>query len=332
METQVNVSSGSDGEPVDGKKATWTDGVRSWWGIRVPKNANSEPEFKDYPLTWPLEEHAEGIGSTGWDWKKRVSRWVGFDFDALVGHAAGVGIPDEELKKIQDLCKQIPWVEVRKSTGGKGLHLYVMLDEIPTANHTEHAALARCILQKASQEIGYDLGGSVDCCGAVMWLWHKKLGNGEEGLSLIKPATETLSEDDLPANWRDHVDVVTRRRTRIAVGGVDDKETDAFEMLASARPTVQLDNDHKQLIDDLAASGFSAVWIQDYHLLQTHTVALQQIHKERKLKGVFKTNSEGRDRATPNCFMFPLNGGGWKVYRFGKGVAEGESWLQDGQE
>ena len=331
LETQVNVMAGPNGEPVAGKRATWTDGINQWWNIRIPKRADSAPVFRDYRLRWPLEEHAEGIGATGWDWVNRVSRWVGFDFDALVGHAAGIGLSGEELRQIRKHCEKIPWVEVRKSTGGKGIHLYVMLAAIPTENHTEHAALARCVLEKMSTLAGYDFSRSIDCCGSVMWIWHRKLAGSTEGLKLVKAAEGALGLENLPSNWRDHSAVVSRRQAKISVEGLDERETAEFEMLASARPTVELDAEHKQVIEDLTATGFSTVWLQDYRLLQTHTAALKQVHKERNLKGIFGTNTQGQDRATPNCFMFPLPKGGWKIYRFGKGVVEIPSWDQDGQ-
>lgn len=95
----------------------------------MPKKADSEPEFHDYNLDWPLDNHAEGIGSTGWDWVDRRSRWVGFDFDSISGHARGVGIDDEALEIVKQKATSLPYIEVRKSTGGKGLHLYVMFGE-----------------------------------------------------------------------------------------------------------------------------------------------------------------------------------------------------------
>jgi hypothetical protein len=142
METQVNVAAGN-GEPVADKRNTWSDGIDEWHSIRIPKNANSTPEFRDYNLRFPLDLHAEAIGFTGWDWSARRSRWLGFDFDSLTGHAAGVGVSDDELKRVSEAAQALPYVEVRKSTGGNGLHLYVYFNEdgVPTANHTEHAAL-----------------------------------------------------------------------------------------------------------------------------------------------------------------------------------------------
>ncbi len=63
METQINVI---PGKPVEGKQNTWTDGSWEWHPIRVPRHANSFPEFKDYPLSFPFDLFAEGIGITGW--------------------------------------------------------------------------------------------------------------------------------------------------------------------------------------------------------------------------------------------------------------------------
>ena len=336
LETQINVAAGN-GEPVGGKRATWTDGVSEWWNIRIPKNSYDEPEFKDYKLSWPFEWHAEGIGSTGWDWKERCSRWLGFDFDALTGHAAGVGIDDEALGEVQKAASALPFVEVRKSTGGKGIHLYVYVDEIPTANHTEHAALARCVLGMMSSETGFDFASQIDCCGGVMWVWHKKLTVENQGLHLLKPADKVLTIDDLPSNWKDHIEVIKGKRRKVRVEGIKDADMDPFDKLAAARRVIDLDDTHKAVIDELTRSGYSTVWIPDHHLVQTHSCALQrlldddELRAELGLKGFYSTTSEGTDRARPNCFMFPIPNGAFKVYRFSPGVSEAPTWQQDGE-
>jgi hypothetical protein len=339
MEVQVNVAAGN-GEPVAGKKSTFTDGLNEWWNLRIPKESMASEEaasFKDYHLTWPLELHAEGIGCTGWDWKHGCSRWVGFDFDAIIGHAKGVGISDEALEEVKRQASSLDYVETRKSTGGKGLHLYIPIDAIPTENHTEHAALARCILSMMGDQAGFDFAAQIDCCGGVMWIWNVRANEETEGLKLLKPATKMIGIDDLPPNWRDHIDVVSRKRTKVKVDGINGKDQDIFDALTAARPVTKLDDTHKAIIDELATSGFSTVWISDYSLCQTHTAALKQMMEDQQvcielgLKGVFDTTSGGTDRATPNCFMFPVPNGGWKVYRFGPGVSEHETWDQDGE-
>ena len=80
-------------------------------------------------------------------------------------------------------------MEVRRSTGGNGIHLYVYFDEagVPTANHTEHAALGRCILGMMSGQINFDFASQIDCCGGVMWVWHRKMSAENEGLPGSRP-------------------------------------------------------------------------------------------------------------------------------------------------
>jgi len=336
LETQVNVAAG-DGEPVAGKRSTWSNGTDTWWNIRVPRNANSEPSWNDYNLSFSFTEHAEGIGMTGWDWQARCSRWVAFDFDALTNHAKGVGVTDEELEKVKQAAMLPEYVEVRKSTGGGGIHLYVYFDEagIPCENHTVHAALARCVLGMMSSDTGFDFASQIDCCGGVMWVWHRKMTPENQGLSRIKAATKVLSAADLPANWRDHIEVVTRKRSKIRVNEVAEDDLDPFEALASSRKIIPLDNSHKAQIDALQRSGYTTLWVTDHHLLQTHTCALKALMegegKELGLIGVFETTSAGRNPGNPNCFLFPLMDGGWRVYRFSPGVAEANTWSQDGQ-
>lgn len=330
VETQVNVAAGT-GEPVAGKRATWSDGVNEWFNLRIPKNAATEPTWNDYTLSFPLDLHAEGIGCTGWDWQARCSLWEGFDFDALTSHARGIGIDDAELARVRTAAEALPYVEARRSTGGSGIHLYIYLDRIPTQNHTEHAALGRCLLGMMSNDTGFDFANQIDACGSVMWIWHKKMTTDNQGLSIIKPATKILTVADLPANWKSHIEVVTRRRTKIRINEVAEDDLDPFEALTTSRKMVPLDDVHKAHIEALMRSGFTTLWITDHHLLQTHTCALQKIEEELKIAGLFKTTSEGRHPESPNCFLFPLPNGGWRVYRFSPGISEADSWNQDGE-
>ena len=90
MEVQVNVAK-DDGEIITdtylGKRwEGWTDGMITWKHFRIPWDANSNPRYKDKPMRFDISVYAEAIGMTGWDWKEKISRWVGFDFDSIVGH------------------------------------------------------------------------------------------------------------------------------------------------------------------------------------------------------------------------------------------------------
>lgn len=339
MEVQINVAAGK-GWMVETKRGkVYTDGLDEWAPIRIPKKANTDaPQANNFDLRWPLDEHAEGIGCTGWDWVNRKSLWVGFDFDAITGHAKGVGVDDAALEQVKAAACALPYVQVRKSTGGKGLHLYVyfdLSDDVKTSNHTIHAALGRAILGMMSSETGFDFASQVDVCGGNMWIWHRKANAENGGLQLIKDHERPLTDADLPANWRDHVEVVTRQRAKIKINGIDEVYVDPFEALANSRRIVPLDTKHKAIHDALKASGFSTVWVPDHHLLQTHTCALAKLMDEQKdklgLQGFFKTISQGKNPGEPNCFLFPLDNGAWKVYLFGQGRNEAETWEQDGQ-
>ena len=186
-----------------------------------------------------------------------------------------------------------------------------------------------------SAEVGFDFASAIDAAGHVMWVWHRKMSAENHGLEILKPAAKRLSEAGLPANWRDHIEVVKGRRRKIKVNEIAEDDQDPFEALASSRKIVPLDDSHKAQIEALMRSGATTLWVADHHLLQTHTTALQGLlspgGKALKLVGIFKTLSEGRDPGTPNCFLFPLPNGAWRVYRFSPGIHEADTWTQDGQ-
>lgn len=330
LETQVNVAAGR-GRPVPGRASTYEDDSgNEWWNIRIPKKADSEPEWDDYELRWPIELHAEAIGSTGWDWQNRRSLYVAFDFDSIVGHAAGVGVSDDALERVKQAALNLPYVTVRRSTRGGGIHLYVFFAVPPqTANHTEHAALARAVLGTMSADAGFDFASQIDACGGNMWIHHRDATPENQGFALIK-AGEPLAE--VPANWRDHLEVVSRKRAKVRLAGIDDKEESAFDTLTSAHRRAPLDETHHAHMAKLERDGFCCVWVPDHHLLQTHTVGFKQIADDPAfgIKGIYQTNSTGKDPATPNCFAFPGDNGSWRIYRFGPGIAEAPTWNQDG--
>jgi hypothetical protein len=331
METQTNVAR-DNGAPIDGKRGTFTDGEYVWFSFRIPKNAAGEPEFRDWTLRWPLDLHVEGIGMTGWKWTTRRSLWVAFDFDSLLAHAKSMGLSEEQLSRVSEAAMSLGYVEIRRSTGGSGLHLYAYFDGdgIPTENHTVHAALARCVLGVMSRDCNFDFASQIDCSGGNMWVFHRKMTAENHGLEIIKPAERTLSVSDLPSDWRDQVEVVAHWQSKVRVDvDIQDDYLDPFEALASSSKRVPLDTTHKQIIDELSQTGFSTVWLADRHLCQTHTKALEQLLKTGKYEGVFRTNSKGNNPGTPNCFWFPEEDGVLHVFRFSPGIAEAETWRQD---
>lgn len=337
MEVQINVAV-DGGIPVEGKRNTWRNehapDAEPWFHIRNPKNAKDVPERRDWLLKFDLAEHVEGIGLTGWDFGCCCSRWFGFDFDSIVGHAEGVGNSDAELEAVRRAAMDIPWLEIRKSTGGGGLHLYAICCEegIPTSNHTEHAALGRAILEKMAIAANFNFSKNVDVCGGNMWIWHRKSTQQNGGLKLLKEAFTKLSLNDIPGNWRSHLTVAEGKRATQRVIGIPEDAQDKFDQLIFGCRHVPFDSEHKRIIESLGTEGFTMIYQQDNHLVQAHTARIVTIANDTNfnIRGTFKTLSEGKNPGAPNCFMFPLVGGGWKVYRFTPGTKESSTWDQSG--
>lgn len=333
MECQVNVAQ-DDGERIEGEfnGRKWIGYANSsgeqWKSFRIPFNAMTSPTYEDKPISFDLARHADGIGMTGWDWKNQVSKWVAYDFDAITGHSSSHSskLSNDELKKVQEIATKIPWVTVRFSTSGKGLHLYVFLDDVPTQNHTEHAALARAILSMMSGLTGFNFGLKVDICGGNMWVWHRKM-KGTNGLSIIRQG-DILSE---PPEWRGHLDVVRNTRRRVSTPlneqGMPEIE-EKFDSLAAQRNRIKLESEHLNLIKYLTENGLYHWWDADHHMLITHTMHLKKAHEELNYRGIFETDTKGS--TTHNCFAFPLRRGGWSIRRYSPGVKEHPSWDQDG--
>ena len=328
MEVQVNVAQ-DGGERIMGeykgrKWRAFTDGIQTWKPFRIPYNAMSDPEYEDVEMAFDLASHVEGIGLTGWDWQNQVSRWVGFDFDDIVNHKSG--LTSDELALIRNQVTAVPWVTLRKSTSGQGLHMYVFLDEVPTRTHSEHAALARSVLGLLSATVGVDFESKVDVCGAVLWIWHRKM-IGTDGLTLLKQGTIL---NQVPPNWRSHIDVVTHKRKKAALtrGNVPVRYSESLENLIGQRANVILDESHKKLLDYLQAHNAVWWWDQDNHMMVTHTAHLQTAFDDLQMRGFFKTNTSHSSEI--NCFCFPLRDGAWSVRRYSRGVSEHESWTQDG--
>ncbi len=337
MEVQVNVAE-DGGTRVDGdfkgrQWHGWTDGFQTWKSFRIPYKANTEPEYEDRPISFDLAAHVEGIGLTGWDWVNKCSRWVAFDFDAISGHSDKHErkLSDTELKDVQTRVMDVPWVTIRRSTSGKGLHLYVFLEGIKTENHTEHAALARAILGMMSAQARTDFQAKVDAVGGNMWVFHRKM-RGTDGLQIIKSGGVFT---EVPPNWRDHIQVVSNKRRKILPNFIQDQGSSdlekTFDELSGQRTKIPLDEDHHKLINWLRENNCHAWWDSDHWMLVTHTMHLRQAHHHFQFKGFFETKSDGTDLNTQNAFAFPMRRGAWTVRRYTPGIEEHNSWTQDGQ-
>lgn len=339
MEVQVNVAQ-DGGERIEGEYnghnwSGWTDNAgQIWKPIRIPFASNSEPHYEDSEINFDLAAHAEGIGMTGYDFVNHRSIYCAYDFDAICGHSEKhtKKLTDLELGQVREIACGIPWVTVRQSTSGSGLHLYVFLDGVTgIKNHVEHAAVARAILGKMGAITGFDFNSKVDNCGGNIWIWHRKFesagGVAGPGLKLIKQG-ERLG--DIPINWRDHVRVTSGAKRKSKPNFIEETEVDWFEEMCGQHQKVPLDAEHKKLIEFLEKTGALWWFDNDHHMLVCHTFDLLKAHAALGMRGVFKTTATGREHGgDQNCFAYPQRRGGWAVRRHTRGVQEAESWEQD---
>lgn len=306
------------------KSKFYTNGVSKWYDFRMPKNANSKAVPNDFDIRFDFEAHVSEIGCTGWDFVNGVSRWVGFDFDSMIGHKKE-GLSSQQLNNIVAKLSDIPWVTIQNSTSGNGLHIYVFLEPYPTANHMEHAALARSILGLMSGLAGEDFEDSVDVCGHVLWIWSRRATH-ERSFKLIKDGS-VLPKSQIPPNWKEHLNVVKGSSRRTQLGLVPKEGQIPFDSLTSQYIHVPLDDQHTALMKFLKDNEHVWWWDQEKHMLITHTLHLKEAHECLGLKGDFDTNSS--HSSDQNCFCFPMKDGAWVVRRFSQGVNEHKLWDKD---
>jgi hypothetical protein len=210
LETQVNVAQG-DGERVDYIQRNgrpnfyYTDGKGKWMHRRaLPGAAGFNNE-----ICFDLADHAEAIGTTGWNSERRISEAVFYDVDAILDHVAG--LTPEKIDEVVAKLKALDYVTLRKSTRGGGVHVQVDTAAIETKTHNAHTLLARFILDKISQDCGYEFSDAVDVCGGNIWLWHRDATKGNRGYEPIQAAARIF--DDIPDDWRSLVKVNRKEST-----------------------------------------------------------------------------------------------------------------------
>ena len=269
MECQVLVKVG---EPIEKGRQLYCEDGMTWYPIHVPKDADSVPKWKDYPVRFPLEGYATDIGMSGWEWERQVSFWVGFDLDSILGgHAEG--LTPERLDEVVAALQKLPYVEVRRSTGGKGFHIYVFLADIPTVNHVEHAVLAKAVLAKISTDAGRDFSADVDCFGAILFCWSTRASEEKRSFEQIKPSTQILTETDLPG-WRN---AVLPPKTRKPQGNVDEAEAEEWDELSSALAVVPADGEHQRVLEEYQARGWPLEWLAEHNCYRVHTAGLKEV-------------------------------------------------------
>lgn len=143
--------------------------------IRIPWKSNtSNPSWRDQAVNPDIAKRFAYFGTSGWNWKKKKSMWVGFDFDSVANHSEG--LEQAELGEVLRKALELDYVTARTSKSGKGYHILVYLDPwVDTRTHSDHALLAQHVLGRMSSDTGFNFHSAADCCGSILWHWSRDL-------------------------------------------------------------------------------------------------------------------------------------------------------------
>ena len=310
LETQVMTT--TDGQLLDDRPGVYTDnGKEEWKNIRWPYQAGTDPQYTDPTLKFSPEKRVERVGTTWWNWVEKKSIGIGIDIDYQEGHAATTTTnSDDEIENIVNKLKGLEYVTIVRSTGGKGLHVYVFFENCPESrNHHEHTIVARKTLELISQDIGYDLKSHVDCVGAVFWIWSKSSPADHPGFSMVKEGT--------------YLDASRLAAINLPTPSVRGSNPTDFEL-------VELSEAHKRILEAVSRQPFYFNYRPDLNLVHTHTCAIKAAVEDlaaagEPIHGTFVTSSSASDPMTANCFMAPQADGSFRVIRFGQAQHE-PSW------
>ncbi len=135
------------------------------------------------------------VGQSGWNHIDKVVTYVCLEFDVASEHAT-TGISLNQLESIQaQLCK-IPYVEVRRSTGGNGLHVRVpLVRPVPAPTRAEYQATTFEVYCRLCNQLPLirDMVDQTALRRGVLWIWADRMN--ERSFQLLSCATEQLDLD-----------------------------------------------------------------------------------------------------------------------------------------
>jgi hypothetical protein len=329
LESQVLVHEGSNaiGE------TTWTDGSEVWFQHRWPYKAGTAPFYKDKPLTFSPGTHLRRFGSTWWNYKAKRSVAVALDIDLEDEHAKSTTtVTPAQLSELIGKLGKLDYLTLVRSSGGGGVHIYCFFDENDqpeAANHNEHTQVAKALIAKISDDIGYDLNQHMDAKGVVFWLWSCDSPADHAGYELIKEQTQSLGSKDLEG-YRS-AGLASPNASKKMRGFTDSGEEVESTEVGGGYKEYDLEPWHTQFLKDLEDEGYGFHWEAAYKMAHTHTCAILAVLEKYKAagkpaKGLFTTVSKGNDKTKPNCYITPRPGGVFQCKRFGTATAETALW------
>lgn len=304
LETQVMTSRQGVVDEDEPNLFTDPETHEHWKDFRWPWQAGTDPKYSDPQITFSPAARVDRVGTTWWDFESRKSIAACIDIDFQGEKAATTNTNDSEtLHDVVERLKTLDYVTIVRSTGGKGLHVYVFFDNCPDAqNHHEHTIVARKTLRLIGQDLDYPIENHVDCVGAVLWIWAKSSPADHPGFSVVKEGGK--------------LDATRLASIELPQPSVRGRSEADFEV-------VELEEEHKRILEAIQAEPFYFNIRHDMNLIHTHTCAIKQaIDHGLEVRGDFVTSSDGSDPNTANCFMAPQRGGSFRVVRFGQSQHE----------
>lgn len=161
--------------------------------IQLPSEwLTGESEFPYHP------RFVSRIGQSGWDYVNKLTRYICLEFDVDIEHVT-TGITHMQLAEIGAELSNLPYVEVRRSTGGNGLHIRVpLVQPVPAPTRGEYQATIKKIYSYLCSQVPM-IRDKVDRSAlgrGVLWLWADH--TNERSFELLSSASEKLDLGD----WR----------------------------------------------------------------------------------------------------------------------------------
>ncbi len=257
------------------------------------------------------------VGGYGLDWTTKTIHWIGLDIDAK---NSGPIQTEEDKNVLVDALARLGYCEIRNSSSGKGLHVYVTLAHpIPNVDSEKtyasyRNALATCI-ESALAANGYAHLPVFDRVGTVLYMWKKDAG--PDAYKLLRSGTVTFPGTLVPE--------LKSVRTEITGPGWPVTPEDA---IIRGWSTLQYEFFDYLAKNDPAFVPFPSEGI----ICHAHTSAVARCVAELKIPGFWSTNTAGSDPSHHNCYITVLrNSSIIRVWRAGNGsTPETNAWSDVG--
>lgn len=258
------------------------------------------------------------VGAYGLNWKTKTIEWIGLDIDAK--NDGPIQKPGDKDVLVNQLAS-LKYCEVRNSSSGAGLHVYVKLaNPIPNVNSEKEYAAYRnalaTIIENDLRAIGGNYPTVFDRVGTVLYMW--KSGSKEGAYQLLRPAEILFDKDLVP-------ETKNSKRSLASLGRLPSSPEDAIikgwtnEQYKFIIYLAQ----HDQSFTPSPSEGVAC---------QAHTTVVDAAIRSLGIPGYWSTNTPGTDLSHHNCYItMPSNSNVIRIWRAGNGTtAETDAWTEVG--